>query len=292
MNVMNEKVHAVSVIGSRRLYETLVSPGFYMALSLGLALAALLTTGFSTSIDTSGFDYRLNPIYDLLGRTLEGGFGAAFFDRLFSEGPVVLALYVGLAPVFLYLALSTIFRFTVERSVGAVELVVYGPADGTSYFVACYVKDLVLGAAAVVVLLLYIALASSANNLYLGPMLLQSLLIIVPLLAAGFAYAVLAAVLTDNAAASIALFAAVGLLFFLLLAGRFMIVEGYARNLATVLGWILQWASPLFYWALGLRSIGIGDAGLFALSLVLLLALAAALLAASSRILNARGVRA
>jgi hypothetical protein len=292
MGGMNDKLHAISVIASRRLYETVISPGYYIALSVGLALAALLVTGFAASIDTSGFDYRLNPIYDLMGRTLEGGVGASFFDHLFSEGPLVLALYVGIAPVFLYLALSTIFRFTVERSVGAVELVVYGPADGTSYFLASYVKDVVLGAAATVVLLLFLLLAAAANNLYVGPMLLQSLLIIVPLASAGFAYAVLASVVTDNAAASIALFAAVGILFLLLLAGRFMIVEGYARNLANVLGGILQWVSPLFYWGLGLRTLGFGNVGMFVLCLVLLLALSAALLAASSRILNGRGVRA
>ena len=292
MPAMNEKRHAISVIASRRLYETLISPGYYIALSVGLALTAFLVTGFAASIDTSGFDYRLNPIYDLLGRTLEGGFGASFFDRLFSEGPLVLALYIGILPVFLYLSLSTIFRFTVERSVGAVELVVYGPADGTSYFLASYVKDLVLGAAGVAVLMLFLLLAAAANNLYLGPMLMQSLAIILPLAAAGFAYAILAAVTTDNAAASIALFAAVGILFLLLLAGRFMIVEGYARNLANVLGWILQWASPLFYWGLGLRSVGFGNPGMFLLCILLLLALSAALLTAASRILNARGVRA
>lgn len=292
MREMNEKVHAVSVVASRRLYETLISPGYYIALSVGLAVTALLVTGFASSIDTSGFDYRLNPIYDLLGRTLEGGFGASFFDRLFSEGPLVAALYVGVLPVFLYLSLSTIFRFTVERSVGAVELVVYGPADGTSYLLASYVKDLVLGAAGVAVVLLFLLLAALANNLLVGPMLLQSVAIILPLIASGFAYAILAAVLTDNAAASIALFAAVGLLFLLLLAGRFMIVEGYARNLSAVLGWMLQWVSPLFYWTLGLRSAGFGSIGMFLLSLLLLLALAAGLLAASSRILDARGVRA
>ncbi len=292
MNVMNEKVHAVSVIASRRLYETVISPGYYIAVSVGMALAALLVTGFARSIDTSGFDYHLTPIYDMIGRTLEGGFGAPFLDRLFAEGPLVAALYVGVVPVFLYLALSTIFRFTVERSVGAMELVVYGPADGTSYFLASYLKDLVLGTAGVAVLMLFIVLAAAANNLYMGPMLFQSLAIIVPLAAAGLAYAVVAAVLTDNAAASITLFAAVWILFLLLLAGRFMIVEGYARNLANVLGWILQWASPLFYWGLGLSSVGFGNVGLFLLSLLLLLVLAVVLLAASSRILNARGVRA
>jgi hypothetical protein len=147
MNGRNERAHAVSVIAQRRLYETLISPGYYISVSVGLALATLLVTGFAASIDTSGFDYQLNPIYDLIGRTLEGGFGAAFVHRVFSEGPLTAALYVGIAPVFLYLALSTIFRFTVERSVGAVELVVYGPADGSSYFVASFVKDIILGSA-------------------------------------------------------------------------------------------------------------------------------------------------
>lgn len=288
---MNERVHAVSVIASRRIYESIISPGLYISLSVGLALATLLVTGFAASIDASGFDYRLNPIYDLLGRTLEGGFGEAFVERLFAEGPLVVALYVGIAPVFLYLCLSTIFRFTIERSVGAVELVVYGPADGTAYLLAGFLKDLLLSNVALIALIVFLLLAAAANNLHAGAMLLQAVLILPPLLAAGFAYAVVAAVLTDNAASSVAVFFAVAVLFLLLVSTRFMIVEGYARSLANVLGWMLQWVSPLFYWSLGLRSISYGNVAVYVASLALLLVLSAAMLAVGSRILKVRGVR-
>ena len=289
---MSERIHATGVIARRRLFESLIGPGYYIVLSISLLVAYLLISGFRTIVDTSGLNYALHPIYDLVGRTLEGGLGRPFLGRLFSEGPFVLTLYVAVLPVFLYLALTSIFRFCVERSVGAVELVVYGPADGTAYFLAGFIKDLVLGVAAVALVLLFFALAAVSGNLYLGPAVARSVLLVIPLMTAGFAYAVLAAVLTDNVAASITVFLAVNLLFGLIMTGTFLMVEGYARNLATVLGWLLQWVSPFYYWTLGLTAAGSANGGLFVLALGLLLILTVALLYASHRILTARGVRA
>jgi hypothetical protein len=269
-----------------------ISPGYYIVLSIGLMLAYALVSGFTATIDSSGFNTSLHPLYDLLGGTIRGGFGEPFLQKLFAEGPMVLALHAALLPVFLYLALSTIHRFTLERGVGAVELVVYGPADGTSYFLAAFIKDVLLTIVALALVVLFLALAAVATNLYVGPQLLRTLIVLIPVFMAWYAYAVLAAVLTDNTAASIGVFIAFGLLFILLLMGTFMIVEGYARNLATMASWALQWISPLFYWGLALKGGGAGSAATYLLGVVLLLALTAVLLWASHRIIRTRGVRA
>ena len=288
---MNERIHATRVIAARRIFEALITPGYYVVLALGLLLAYVLVTTFPVIVDTSGLNYALHPLYDLIGRTLEGGFGAPFVGKLFAEGPFVLTFYVAVLPVFLFLAVNSIFRFTLERGAGAIELVVYGPADGTSYFVATFLKDMLLSLITIVVVLLFFVLAAAANNLYLGPTVLQSAIMIIPVMMVVFAYAVLAAVLTDNAASSIGLFVAVNVVFVLVLSGSYTLVEGYARNLANALSWILGWISPLYYWSFGMRSIGHGGIPLFMVSILALLGLSVGLLYLSDRVLRKRGVR-
>ena len=108
---MNERIHATRVIASRRIFEALITPGYYVVLVIGLLLAYFLVTTFPAIVDTSGLNYALHPLYDLMGRTLEGGFGSPFMGKLFAEGPFVLTFYVAVLPVFLFLAINSIFRW-------------------------------------------------------------------------------------------------------------------------------------------------------------------------------------
>ena len=120
---MSDRLHATKVIARRRIFEALISPGFYVVLSVGLILAYFLVTVFPAVVDSSGINYALHPLYDQIARTVDGSLGAAFLGKLFSEGPFVLALYAAIFPIILFLTIHTIFRFTLERGVGAVELV-------------------------------------------------------------------------------------------------------------------------------------------------------------------------
>jgi len=287
---MKDRAHAVAVIAKRRIYETFISPGFYVTLALGLLLGYLLIRGFVRAIDSSGFNYTLNPLYDLIGRGLSGAFGATFLDKLFAEGPFLFALYLSFLPSFLYLALSSVFRFGLERKVGAVELVVFGPADGTSYLIAGFVKDLLLTLLVLAAQLAFFFLAAAINNLVLGPMFFTSLVMIFFLAMAVYAYGLLTSVLTDNASSSIALFLCLLIFFAIIMMGAFTIVSGYVRDLVAVLAWLIQWISPLYYWGMSLAAVEYGNGGLFFLSLLFSILLSLALLLASHVTLKIRGV--
>ena len=89
---MNRRFHAAVVIARRQAFETLLAPGLYVTLALGLLLGFFLVTGFAASVDTAGFNPTLHPLYDTLGRFLTGSFGLAFVQKLFAEGPFLLAL--------------------------------------------------------------------------------------------------------------------------------------------------------------------------------------------------------
>jgi hypothetical protein len=271
---MNQRAHATTVLAKRRILETLISPGFYVAQTIGLVLAYFLVAGFVRAIDSSGFDYQLYPAYELIGRSLVGAFGATFVEKLFSEGPFLFILYIAFLPVLLYLAVSSVFRFGLEKKVGALELLTYGPADGTSYFLAALIKDILMTAIYLVVLLVFLLIAGVLNNLIIGPSFYYSLIILFFLSIGIYAYGIFASSLADNSASAIAVF--LGLILF---------------NLASVFAWIIKWISPLFYWDLALRFVEVGDWGMYFIGILLLLVLSTAVLLISHLTIKARGVR-
>ena len=288
---MNHQIHATAVIARRRILETVISPGYYVALTIGLVLAHLLVAGFVRTVDSSGVNLSLVPAYDLIGRGLAGAFGNTFTAKLFAEGPFLFTLYVAFLPVLLYLAVSTVFRFGLEKKVGALELITYGPADATAYFLAALIKDLLMTAVSLVVLLGFLLAAAGFNNLVPGPSLFRNLPILWCAAGAIYGYGILAAALTDNSASAVALFLGVILVFAAVMIGSFTVIGGYVRNLASVFSWAIKWISPLFYWDLALRSAEVGNWGMYVAGALLQAVLAAAVLAVSHLVMKVRGVR-
>jgi len=289
---MSGRARAARVIAKRQVFEALVSPGLYIALVAGLFLGYALVSGFARAVDSSGFNPQLRPLYDIIGRGLEGAFGKTFVDALFAEGPLPFAFSVSFAPVFLYIAVSSVFKFGLEKNAGAVELVAYGPADGTSYLIASYVKDLLLSLFSILVLLAFMVAAAALYNYLAGPELFVAAVVAFFLSLALLAYGSLASMLTVNASSSLALF--LGIIAFLLvvLFGSFAIVGEYVRTLSTVIARAVQWVSPFFYGNLSLRANAAGDPLGFVGGLALLAVLAVVILTASHFIISARGVRA
>ena len=144
------------MLAKRRIFETLISPGYYVAQTIGLVLSYLLVAGFVRAIGSSGFDWELHPAYGLIGRTLVGAFGATFANKLFAEGHFLFTLHIAFLPVLLYLAVSSVFRSGLEKKVGALELLTYGPADAISSFVATLIKDILLTAVYLAALLVFL----------------------------------------------------------------------------------------------------------------------------------------
>jgi len=191
----------------------------------------------------------------------------------------------------LYLAVSSVFRFGLEKKVGALELLAYGPADGTSYFLAALIKDILMTAIYLVVLFVFLQIAGLLNNLILGPSFYYSLIVLFFMSVAIYAYGILASSLTDNSASAIAVFLGLILFFIIIMMGSFTVVSGYVRNLASVFAWIIKWISPLFYWDLALRFVEVGNWGMYFIGAGLLLVLAAVVLFISHLTIKTRGLR-
>jgi hypothetical protein len=289
---MNARMHAAVVIARRQAQETFLSPGLYITLALGLLLGWFLVNGFASSIDSSGFNPSMSPLYDLAARSFSAAFGASFVERLFAEGPFVLALFVSFLPVFLFLCIGSVFRFGQEKTAGAVELLTYGPADGTAYFAASYIKDVFFSALALLLIALFLAVMSVVDNLALGPLFFTALPILFFLTLAVLAYGVLCSIISANASSALAVFLGILLVFLLVLTGALSIASDSVRTVSSVAAAIVQWVSPFFYASLCMRAAQEGSAGAVAGGIGLTIALAAALLGVSHLAIRHRGVRA
>jgi hypothetical protein len=289
---MRERLHAALVIARRQAFETLLAPGLYVTLALGLVLGFFLVSGFSSAVDTAGFNPTLNPLYEALTRSLSGIFGEAFTAKLFAEGPFTLALLASYLPVFLFLAIGSVFRFGQEKSAGAVELLAYGPADGTSYFIASFLKDAAFTAGALLLITGFLGIMAGIGNLVLGPLFGVSLPMLFLLSLATFAYGILCSILSSNASAALAAFLGIIAVFLLTLGGTLAIASVSVRTAASAVTAVVQWFSPLFYASLCVRAAQAGSAAGVLGSLGLLVLLAAALLAVSHFAIRRRGVRA
>ena len=289
---MKASIRSGLVIGWRQLFESLLSPGFYIMLSVGLALGSVLVAGFTGSIGSSGFDPQASPLYDLISRSLSGAFGSTFVEKLFAEGPFLFALVAAFLPVSVYLAIASVFRFAQERSAGAVELLVYGPADGTSYILAAFLKDLILSAVSLAFIAAAFAVEAALTNLLLGPLFLWALAALFLLSASFFAYGLLCSIVVVSSSSAIALFLGISLVFSLVFAGSFTIVGAPVRTLSSTAAAFLSWISPFFYAGMIFRGVQAGSQGAVLAGLLLLAFLSALLVLAGRLIIDAKGVRA
>lgn len=288
---MNHCLHAIKVLMKRRIVETLVTPGFYITAGSGLLLGHLMISGFCSSIDSSGLNFELNPVYSLIQNTLSGIFGDSFVEKLFSQGPFEFAFLAALFPIFLYLSLSSVYKIGFEKSVGAFELLMYGPVNGISYFLSFLLKDLLLIASYSLLIILFSLLSELLNNLAFGGNLFHSAVMIFFFTLGIYSYGILSSAITDNAASSTALFLGFILLFSLVQIGSFSIAGEYVMKLSTTIAWIIQWFSPVFYWTMGLQAAEYGNVVMQALSICSLIILSGILLFLSHVAVSVRGVR-
>jgi len=189
------------------------------------------------------------------------------------------------------MAISSVFRFGLEKNIGAMELVTYGPADVTSYFLAFLIRNIFFTLIYCAVLLGFFSLTALLNNLVLGPQFFYGLLMAVFLSVAVYAYGSLTSTLVDNASVGTAVFGGILVFLILIQMGSFTIASGYVRSLSSVISSLVQWVSPLFYWSQGFSMVEYGNVGGYLLNLIFLIGLSLVLVLASHFAAKSRGVR-
>ncbi|MEW5814411.1 MAG: hypothetical protein AB1798_03310 [Spirochaetota bacterium] len=288
---MSLKINAINTIARRKIFETFISPAFYIAVSIGFLLTCFLVKGFTGSIDSSGLNYTLNPMYEMIYKSLSGAFGDTFVINLFAEGPYNFSLFIAFVPFILYLSISSVYKFGLEKTSGWLELVTCGPSDGTSYFLASLVRNVFFTVLYALLLILFDWFTSLVSNVVLHPSFFTALAILCFLSLAVYAVGTLASVITNNASASTALFIGLLVFFILIEISSFSIISGYVRSFSAVLSWIIKWFSPVFYWHMGLSAIGFGNLLLYLVNILMLIVVTVMVLLLSHFILKSKGVR-
>jgi hypothetical protein len=288
---MSTRLYAARVLAKRKIFETFIQPGYYIVLSISFLACYFFIDHFIGAVDSSGFSIQLDPLYATVGKTLQAALGETMLQKLFMEGPFLVVLFVFLIPMLIFLSFTSVFKHGLDKKVGAVELISYGPADGTSYFLAVFFKDILLGFLSIIAILIFAFIGAQVNNLVLGQQFLFSLITAFFVAAAVFSYGIVASAVTENGGSAVILFFAIIVFFLALTLGSLSIAGGYVQNLFRTLSLIIQWISPFYYWGLALRAVETGSAGMYLLSTVLLIALSGILLWASHYIVRSKGVR-
>jgi len=288
---MRQRLRAAVVIGRRQLMEALLDPGPWIALVAGLLLGHLVVASFLAAVDSSGFEPTLSPFLGLVARAASSAFGEAFAAVLFAEGPLLLAVLAATAPVLGWLAISSVFRFGLEKADGAMELLAVGPVDGAAICLASVLRDAVLAAGAIVAVFLFLLVEAVVGNLALGPTFLVALPALLLAAVAVSTLGILCSTLTGNAASGLGLFGGIAMVFLLDLAGSAVVSTSALRSAASVVSLVVQWFSPFAWLARALGAIsGAANSPLLP-ALVLQVALAGALLGVSFAVIGRRGVR-
>ncbi len=288
---MRHGLHAVKAITRRRVLETLITPGFYIAASAGLFFGYILVAGFTGAVDSGGVTFSLNPVYSRISKILSGIFGDSLVEKLFSQGPFRFAFLAALLPVFCYLSSSSVYKFGFEKNVGALELLNYGPSNSFSFSLAFFLKDLFFSASYSVFLVVFFSLSAFLNNFMIGSDFFVFVVMVFFLVVGVLSYGTLSASLTDSAASSLALFFGLLVLFSVVQIGSYAVTGEYVGNLSSAVSWVVRWFSPVFYWTVGMRAAEYGNIPLQLLSISLLIVLSGALLFMSRIALFARGMR-
>lgn len=271
-NLLRRRVHAARVVAGRHLLETMIGPGIWIVASCALLSAHVLVTEFAVSVEAGGFNPVRSAVYRLVYDVTAAAFGEAFFDRLFAEGPFVFAYSFSFGLLAVFLASGSVSRLALERRVGAMELVCYGPADGTSCLLGALARDLALMLTAALVLLAFLRVLAWRYNLAMGQHLLPAALALAFLSFGLSSIGLFCAAATTRTGSAVALFAGILLLSGGLIVARYAAVTGTVRTLVSVLSGAMQWLSPFFYWDLAMRQAWIGLPPLSALSALYLTA--------------------
>jgi hypothetical protein len=243
---MNYRLHALRVIAIKRRDETLVSPSFYIMVSASFIIAYFFIAGFIGMIGSDGINPAKSPVYGLVINLLKGVFGNSFIDRLFAQGPFLIALFLSAFVFILYMGISTVSQFGHEKGSGALEVISSGPADETACFLGYFATNLVFTIAFLVSIAILFFIAALLTNLALSGIFFFTIFLLVLGSIVVYAYASLASVLARNSFGALAFFLVFLLFFAGAQFGMYGTITGSGNKLTGTLSFIVQWISPFF----------------------------------------------
>lgn len=199
-----ERWHTISVIQRRDLIATLVSPGVFVAVALGMLAASLsLRSDLSTIADA-----RVHVLTD------------AF----------VLPFFIATTIAMFFIALSSVATVARERDQGTLEVLFYGPVDVESYILAKHAAQVVafvpMALAIAVLLVAFAGITGLRITLTFVPILALSIVTAAAVAALGL----FLSTITRSVRAAFAIFAAIVVLLLALRIGAALVTQIQVTN--------------------------------------------------------------
>jgi hypothetical protein len=283
--------YATLVLAEKRLREVLVSPAFYVTLTVCFLLASSSVTGFVSMIRADGINPSESPVYGLLFNLLRSVFGELFMNRLFAHGPLIASLSVTFFIFIMYLGLSTVSQFGHEKGTGALEVVTSGPADETSCFFGYFIFNAAASLLFLVAITFLFVVGAFIGNIAMSASFFLDVLFLLLGALVMFGYCVLASVLTRSSFAALAAFGAIMLFFFSVQFGIYGTISEGGNRVAGTLAAIVQWVSPFFPINFGNEAVEYGSAAGLVPSVLVPVFVSFVLLAASHLVSRKKGVK-
>ncbi len=287
-----KSLHITGILAKLNIKEAFLSPGYAIAATISTLVGYLVIIGFVGAIDSQGFNPMISPLFGNLVSALSGLFGTVMVARLFSQGPLLVALYAASIPMIAYCISSSLVKYNLEKDVGAIELIMFGPTGHMSYSTALLIKDFFCIALYLVFLTGFFLITATLNNLLLGPAFGWSLLMLLFLSLAIGSYARLCSALADSGAGALFLFYGLLLFFAFIYLGSFTVVSEYLRTFSEIISLIVQWVSPFYFSSMVMNGVEISSTLQVASGLFFIVVLSAVLLLITIRLEKHKGVSA
>lgn len=271
---MNDRMHAIYIIGRKDFMDTVNSLGIYLTMTLSFGLAAIIFYIFASQIKDSVL---------VMSRPV---------DFIF------MICVVGIS--FLYFAVNSVTSIAKEKGDKTIEVLFYGPVDEISFIFGKYTARIFTYLFIVVLSILFILISDFFVHLGIPYDFIKLVILSVFLISCIIALGIFLSTLTSSVGGSIVLL--VGFFVMLFVIGIISSILGFIpigmnttidliRNIVVGILDATKYVSPLEYLGIGWDAISSEDFGKYLLSILYSAAYSLVFLMASVTILIKRGAK-
>lgn len=275
MSIMRQRLHVVKVIARRGIQSTVYGLGIYVAASIAFLVAMFFIRSNIHGVTENGLMVMTNPL----------------------NYPLFIAVIIGAT----YLSLTSAIAVSRERDQGTLEVLFYGPIDGTSYLFAKFIEQLVVFLGLAVLYVVIFFGISRLTNFGMDGSFLGMAGLSVFLTASIVAFGLFLSTISRSTRTAVILLLALLALFLAVDVVASILTSMSAKDMSTTLIYArvavevvnkgLQWISPFAYLNRGIAAVRMGSASQVLSSIVGSLVYTIILLGLAIQFFERKGVR-
>ena len=262
-----------------RILEGLLDPGFHILLLVCMAFSMFAVRSFASAVISFGLDYERSPLLLFLAGIMESLYGENAATLLFAQGPLLILTFCCAVPLIVYLSVTTILQYGMERASGYSLILSAGPLDKGLDLLVFLLRNVILLSAGLLTYAIGFVWFSAITNVGIPKAFLFHCILILFSGTSVFILACISIVIPGRGYIGIVVFSVVLILLILAGAGTTLQAADALGGLLFRTGRILGFLSPAFYYVTGVLALLSDDPGRFIYSLWSILLLNTAIFA-------------